>query len=131
MRKIVCIMMSYRACRNGGHINPPLWHDWTDLKERHGEKNARLLINFRLAHVREMLAIAQKEDIMTESQLRETEHVEVHLKQESFDEARQQLEAWKADMPEVADEFTAREGAADLEVRPLPFHESGPRCPAT
>ena len=58
-----------------------------------------------------MFAVAGKEDILKESQVRETEHLEVHLSKDSFDEARQGLEAWTADMPEVADDYEAVAGA--------------------
>ena len=100
-----------RCCRNGGHINPPLWQDWIETKEEHGEEDAKLLINFRLAHVKEMLAVASKEDILKEAQVRETEHLEVHLDKETFDEACEGLKAWKADMPEVAGDYEAVAGA--------------------
>ena len=102
--------------RNGGHINPPLWQDWIETKEQHGEKDAKMLINFRLAHVKEMHAVAYQEDIIKESQVRETEHVEVHMSQETFDEACEGLKAWKADMPEVASEYTTCTGAEAQEV---------------
>lgn len=97
--------------RNGGHINPPLWQDWVDMKERHGEKDAEMLINFRLAHVKEMHAVASKEDILKESQVRETEHLEVHMSQETFNEACEGLKAWTVDMPGVANDYSTCAGA--------------------
>ena len=69
-----------------------------------------MLINFRLAHVKEMFKVATKEDILKESQVRETEHLEVHLTKDTFREACEGLEAWKADMPEVANDYEAVAG---------------------
>ncbi|EKM60536.1 uncharacterized protein PHACADRAFT_246535 [Phanerochaete carnosa HHB-10118-sp] len=93
--------------RNGGHINPPLWNDWNYLKAQYGEKDARILNSFRLAHVRELQAIASQEDILKESQVRVTEHLEVFFTQDDFTEECEALEEWKGDVPEVAQEYIA------------------------
>jgi hypothetical protein len=103
--------------RNGGHINPPLWADWKERKERHGTENARLLVKFRLAHVQEMQAIASKEDILKESQVRVTEHLEVYMTQEGLDEAKEELKGWTADMPDIAKEYVAYSGEEARQVQ--------------
>lgn len=116
--------------RNGGHINPPLFDGWKDLKERHGESDAKMLIRFRLAHVQDLKAVATEEDILKESQIRVTEHLEVHINREYFEEAREELEGWKADMPDEAEAFAAFEESQVVEVRgfllTLRFHASLP-----
>lgn len=81
-----------------------------------------MLIDFRLAHVREMQEIASKEDILKESQVRVTEHLEVYYTQDDFTEACEDLKRWKSDMPEVANEFIACAGAEAQEVRVYPLH---------
>ncbi|KAI0075921.1 FAD dependent oxidoreductase [Panus rudis PR-1116 ss-1] len=88
--------------RNGGHINPPLYHDYKELKERHGEAIAKLMIKFRLAHYDEMLIIAKNEDILEHSQCRPTEQFDVHFTLNALEEAEGDLEVWKSDMPEEA-----------------------------
>ncbi|KAI0344212.1 FAD dependent oxidoreductase [Trametopsis cervina] len=93
--------------RNGGHINPPLSQDWEETKKQYGEDGAKTLIRFRLAHIRELQAIASAEDILKQSQVRTTEHLEVYYTQDAFDEAVRDLNAWKADMPDEAEGFLA------------------------
>ncbi|THG98993.1 hypothetical protein EW026_g3279 [Hermanssonia centrifuga] len=113
--------------RNGGHINPPLFDGWKDLKERHGESDAKMLIRFRLAHVQDLKAVATEEHILKESQIRVTEHLEVHINREYFEEAREELEGWKADMPDEAEAFAAFEESQVVEdgLRSFVFHPGG------
>ncbi|EKM59345.1 uncharacterized protein PHACADRAFT_249776 [Phanerochaete carnosa HHB-10118-sp] len=111
--------------RNGGHINPPLWNDWKNLKARYGEKDARKLNSFRLAHVRELQAIASREDILKESQVRVTEHLEVFFTQDDFTEEREALEEWKEDGPEVAQEYVAYAGTEAQEKFSLSKRAAG------
>ncbi|KAF9236693.1 FAD dependent oxidoreductase [Melanogaster broomeanus] len=66
--------------RNGGHISPPLYHDYTTLREDHGD--------FRLAHLRELRRAAEEEGILEESQWREVETVDVFYNQEQFEKAK-------------------------------------------
>lgn len=75
-----------------------------------------MLIQFRLAHVREMHEIASAEDIMKECQVRETEHFEVYSEQDAFEEAKEELKVWKAAMPEAAEGFTAVDGDEAVEA---------------
>ena len=67
-----------------------------------------------------MHAVASQEDIMKESQVRETEHLEIHMSEETFDEAREGLKAWQADMPEVANDYSTCVGAEAQEVSDIP-----------
>ena len=63
--------------------------------------------------------MASQEDILKESQVRTTEHLEVHYTQETFAEAKEELDAWKADMPTEAGDYVAYEGQEAIEVRSL------------
>ncbi|KAI1790486.1 FAD dependent oxidoreductase [Ganoderma leucocontextum] len=85
--------------RNGGHINPPLYQDYTELKEKYGEHAAKLLIAFRMSHITEMQRIASQENVQKESQVRETEHLDVYTCSTAFAEAKQNLVKWRAEMP--------------------------------
>ena len=85
--------------RNGGHINPPLYHDYSELKEKHGEHAAKSLIAFRMSHVAEMLRISERENIQKQSQVRETEHLDVYTCSIAFEEAKENLAKWRAEMP--------------------------------
>ena len=87
------------SCRNGGHVKPPLQHDYTRLKKRLGAKEASSIIRFRLMHIREMLAVAKEEGLMQECGMREVDSLDVCYSPEKFESARNDLETWKADMP--------------------------------
>ncbi len=103
--------------RNGGHINPPLFDDWEGNKEEYGEEAARMLVKFRLAHVKEMQRISIAEDVLTESQVRVTEHVEAYMDANAFEEAKDGLSRWKEDMPGEAAPYRAYEGVDATQVR--------------
>ena len=60
--------------------------------------------------------MASVEDILKESQVRDTEHLEVFFERDAFAEAKQGLEAWKADMPDESQGFDAYEGNEAIKV---------------
>lgn len=60
--------------------------------------------------------MASQEDILKESQIRTTEHVEAHFSTETFNDAQEGLRAWKADMPIEAQDFMTYEGAKAIQV---------------
>ena len=102
--------------RNGGHVKPPLHHDYLLLKKRLGPEQAAKLIRLRLMHLREMLAVASEDDILSESQCREVDSLDVYFAQEDFDEAKKQLKAWKKDMPEESKDYIALDSRESIEV---------------
>ncbi|EGO00875.1 hypothetical protein SERLA73DRAFT_178847, partial [Serpula lacrymans var. lacrymans S7.3] len=95
--------------RNGGHISPPLYHDYITLKEEHGEDNAKKMIKFRLAHVEELGHVAEEEDILKESQWRGVETVDVFYDQNMFDEAKSKLQVFREAMPVESEHYRALE----------------------
>lgn len=103
-------------CRNGGHIKPPLHHDYTVLKRKHGMQQAKAIIKFRLAHVGELLRVAAEEDILKESQCREVDSIDVYFDPVQFEEAKQQVQEWKADMPHEARDTITVEGIEARDV---------------
>jgi hypothetical protein len=103
-------------CRNGGHVNPPLFQDWSEAKKTYGIDQAKALVRFRLAHLREMQAVAAAEDIVKDSQIRDTEHLEVYYTEDALEEARRELKAWKADMPEESKDYVLYEGQEAVKV---------------
>ena len=86
--------------RNGGHVNPPLYHDYKELKDEFGADVAKKNIHFRLAHLQEFLAIAEAEGIEKQSQCRRSEHFDVYFDKEEYEEVKASLHVWKAEMPE-------------------------------
>ena len=103
--------------RNGGHINPPLYHDYMDLKEKHGEHVAKVMVAFRRAHITEMQRIASQENIQKQSQIRETEHLDVYTCPTVFAEAVDNLAKWRAEMPLASSSFVVHEREEAIKVR--------------
>ncbi|KAI9065775.1 FAD dependent oxidoreductase [Trametes sanguinea] len=101
--------------RNGGHINPPLYHDYAELKDDYGEHIAKVMVAFRRAHLFEMQRIAEQEGIVKESQVRETEHLDVFQCAQTFAESKAKLEEWRAAMPAESSTFVAYEGDEAIE----------------
>lgn len=104
------------AIRNGGHIKPPLHHEYLALKKKFGTEQAAKIIRFRQMHIQEMLLAADEEDILDECQCREVDSLDVYFTPETFNEAKQQLQAWKHDMPEESEYYSAIEGKDAIEV---------------
>ncbi|THH04443.1 hypothetical protein EW145_g5519 [Phellinidium pouzarii] len=111
--------------RNGGHIKPPLHHDYLLLKKKLGAEQAAKLIRFRLMHVRETLKTATEEDILDKSQCREVDSLDVYFTPDTFKEAKEQLQAWKKDMPEEAKDYKSIESEEAIERFHLSSNVSG------
>ncbi|KAI0369882.1 FAD dependent oxidoreductase [Pilatotrama ljubarskyi] len=95
--------------RNGGHINPPLYHDYNELEEKYGVHVAKVMIAFRRAHLTELLRIATEEGILSESQCRETEHLDVFTCPKAFAASKENLAKWRAAMPAESSSFACYE----------------------
>ncbi|KZT24713.1 DAO-domain-containing protein [Neolentinus lepideus HHB14362 ss-1] len=113
------------TARNGGHINPPLWHDYAELKEAYGEKEAKTIIKFRLAHLREMMDVAVSENIVDHCQIREVETVDVYFDGPRFEAAKDALEVWRKDMSADNDTYYAAEKEAAIKNFGLANEVSG------
>ncbi|KIJ67117.1 hypothetical protein HYDPIDRAFT_85690 [Hydnomerulius pinastri MD-312] len=85
--------------RNGGHISPPLYHDYATLKRDHGEVIAQKMIKFRLAHLHELKTAAEDEGIQQESQWREVETVDAFYNQELFNKTKGKVRQYQHDLP--------------------------------
>ena len=114
--QIIDAPCSWITSRNGGHINPPLYHDYSELKEKHGEHAAKSLIAFRMSHVAEMLRISERENIQKHSQVRETEHLDVYTCSIAFEEAKENLEKWRAEMPLESSTFVVHGREESIKV---------------
>lgn len=107
---------TYILGRNGGHISPPLYHDYLSLKRDHGQAVAQKMIKFRLAHVQELRRVAEEEGILPESQWREAETVDVFYASELFDKAKTKVQRYKADLPFDAENHRVYEAEEAIEV---------------
>ena len=102
--------------RNGGHITPPLFHDYQELKKEHGEQNAQRIIRFRMAHLHELTRVAEQEGVLEHSQIRKVECLDVFYSKDNFEDQKEHLKVWKADMPEEARDTFVSEGTEMNEV---------------
>lgn len=114
-RLSVVMLEAHDACsgatgRNGGHINPPLYHDYEDLKNTLGLRAAQHIIRFRLAHLEIQRHIGQTD--AADADCREVEAVDVYYDEETFEEAKRLLKVYKRDMPVEAEPYECLGGEA-------------------
>ncbi|KAJ7890489.1 FAD dependent oxidoreductase [Mycena olivaceomarginata] len=105
--------------RNGGHITPLVFHDYLALKKEHGAEMAKSIIEFRLAHLAELIQVGKEEEILVDSQCREVETFDVFFEQETFDSAVQNLNICLDEMPEQRGKWRivdAEECVQDLQL---------------
>ncbi|KAI6107934.1 FAD dependent oxidoreductase [Pisolithus sp. B1] len=102
--------------RNGGHISPPLYHDWAALQKQYGDVTAQKLIKFRLAHLQELRQVAEEEGILDKSQWRAVDLVDVYYDHRSFDRAKVKLSKYQQDLPFEASHHRVYEAAEALET---------------
>jgi hypothetical protein len=102
--------------RNGGHINPIIYQDFPSLLKTHGVQTAKNLIQFRLAHFAELLAVAEEEGILNESQCREVEACDVYLDRPAWRDAKEKLACLEREMPLEAKAFRVYEKSEAIEV---------------
>jgi glycine/D-amino acid oxidase-like deaminating enzyme len=102
--------------RNGGHILETA-DDYAEFADIFGVDAARKVIRFRLAHLKEMLAVAEELDITTETQARKVQFLSVYFGDEPWKAALERMHRFKEGMPEEAAEWTSYEGDAIPRVR--------------
>jgi hypothetical protein len=103
--------------RNGGHINPPLHHDYSELKKNHGATMAQRILRWRLSHFHELQRVAIDEGLLGDSQIRNVESLDVYLSEDEYTNAKKLLEIWRKDMPEEAKFTHALDGEEAMLVR--------------
>lgn len=105
-----------RNRRNGGHITPNVYNDFSKLKTTHGLKVALQIIRFRLAHISALILAANDEHLLADSQARTVQEYDVYLNQDLFDESKGELHKFVKEAPEAADGFMVIEGRKAVEV---------------
>lgn len=95
--------------RNGGHISPPLYLDYADLKETHGEAAAKDIIRFRLSHLTALAEVVESDDPERYSQHRWTETLDVFYDEEGWTEAKKRLSIYQHEMQAEGKVFEAFE----------------------
>ncbi|KIK93832.1 hypothetical protein PAXRUDRAFT_828573 [Paxillus rubicundulus Ve08.2h10] len=111
--------------RNGGHISPPLYHDYMTLKEDHRDDIAQKMIKFRLAHLHELRRVAEEEGVLEESQWREVETVDVFYNQAQFDKAKMKVQRYQQDLPFESSHHRVYESAEAIQKYSLAHDAAG------
>ncbi|KAI5833130.1 DAO-domain-containing protein [Schizophyllum commune Tattone D] len=119
--------------RNGGHITPPTYLEWAQLKARVGLEAAREIVRFRLQHIEDLLKVAMEEDrlrngtandnmprgtdeegrpndasLLTNSQCRRTDSHDVFFDEGLFKASCAKLEEYLADNEDLEDSLKER-----------------------
>jgi hypothetical protein len=102
--------------RNGGHLNPPLYHDYVQLKSDFGIESAKRIIRFRRAHLSALREAVEEIGALDHSQIRDVEDLDVYFDHDTFKEDVQALEVWRKDMPEEAADSRVIEGSEAAKV---------------
>ncbi|KAJ7019490.1 nucleotide-binding domain-containing protein [Mycena alexandri] len=108
--------------RNGGHISPNSYQDYSELASKYGVEAAQAMIRFRLAHLPALLAVAEEEGLLPESQARMVDQFDIYLRETLFQRAKNSLAAYFEALPERREKHDIRDAKAkieDLQLSPL------------
>ncbi|KAJ5675542.1 hypothetical protein N7462_008439 [Penicillium macrosclerotiorum] len=97
--------------RNGGHILETA-DEYAELADVFGEDVARKTLRFRLAHLREILNVAEELGLTEEAQARKVRFLSAFFGEQPWKEALERLRRFKNGMPEESAEWVAYEGDA-------------------
>ncbi|KAK0245304.1 FAD dependent oxidoreductase-domain-containing protein [Armillaria nabsnona] len=104
------------TARNGGHITPPLYHDYLDLKKKHGAEAAKQIIQFRLSHLDELISVAEEEGLTEESQCRKVDTYDVYFDKAVFEGAKEKLGRYLEELPSEAGGWGTTEEPAGMQL---------------
>ena len=94
-----------------------LYHDYIALKRHHGKEMAKKIIRFRLAHLENLLSVAEEEDLMGDSQCRKVEALDVFTDKTLYRQAKKWLHEYKTDLPEESAHYKIYEKPEEIAVR--------------
>jgi len=101
--------------RNGGHILETA-DEYAEIADVFGEESARKLLRFRLAHLREMLGVAEELGLTEVAQARNVQFLSAYFGDEPWKAALERLRRFKEGMPEESAEWVSYEGGSIQEV---------------
>jgi hypothetical protein len=96
--------------RNGGHIKETPYLEWATLLNRFGRGAADEVVRFRMAHLKQLLELAEKEGITVAAEAREVETVDVFCEAETWHDAQQKLRNWLEAFPDEKGHWKVWEG---------------------
>ncbi|PHH60171.1 hypothetical protein CDD81_2057 [Ophiocordyceps australis] len=101
-------LCSGATARNGGHIKPPPFADFSRLRAQLGERSARKVVACQLRHLPVLLALGAEHPL---GEVREVDTLDVFVDEEDFQAVRREVVALREWMPEVEVEVVAGEEA--------------------
>lgn len=101
--------------RNGGHILETA-DEYAEVADVFGEESARKLLRFRLAHLREMLGVAEELGLTEVTQAPKVQFLSAYFGEEPWKAAVERLRRFKKGMPEESAEWVSYEGVSIPEV---------------
>jgi hypothetical protein len=124
-RPRVAILEARELCsggtgRNGGHIKESPYQEWGNLVKRFGRAAADEVVRFRMAHLQQILDMAQREGIQEIADARLVDSVDVYCEPEAWDEAKQKLRAWLEAFPDEKGKWKTWEGEEVKTVSLIP-----------
>ncbi|PLB41033.1 NAD(P)/FAD-dependent oxidoreductase [Aspergillus candidus] len=90
--------------RNGGHILETV-EEFTDFEAKYGLEAAKKITRFRLAHLPEILSVADEYGLTEESQTRKVQFLSAYFDEEKWQESVRCIRRFKECMPEEAAEW--------------------------
>lgn len=102
--------------RNGGHILETA-DEYAEIVDVFGEESARKLLRFRLAHLKEMLGVAEDMGLTETTQARRVQFLSAYFGEEAWKAALGRFRRFKEGMPEESAEWVSYEGGSIPEVR--------------
>ncbi|KAJ7279444.1 FAD dependent oxidoreductase [Mycena rebaudengoi] len=81
-----------KGWRNGSHISPNLYQDYSRFVAAYGTTAARDISRFRLSHLPTLLTVASEEDLLQEAQARKVQQIDVYLEDQLDRRAKRDLE---------------------------------------
>ncbi|KAJ7658003.1 nucleotide-binding domain-containing protein [Mycena olivaceomarginata] len=86
--------------RNGGHISPNTYQDYSEVAAKYGPSAAQAIMRFRLAHLPALLEVATEEGLLRESQARRVDQFDAYLQDKVYQRAKNELEGYLTACPE-------------------------------
>ncbi|KAJ7669064.1 hypothetical protein B0H17DRAFT_1247021 [Mycena rosella] len=102
--------------RNGGHVSPNTYQDYAWLEGSYGPSAAQAILRFRLAHLPALVAVAEEEGLLRESQARTVTQFDVYLQDTLFRRAKDALAGYLRALPEYQGRHTTLEDKAALQL---------------
>ncbi|KAK7065001.1 hypothetical protein R3P38DRAFT_2827471 [Favolaschia claudopus] len=102
--------------RNGGHISPNTYQDYAELAATYGSQAAQQIIRYRLAHLPQLMKVAEEEGLLEVSQARVVEQLDAYLQEGTYRKAGKLFGGYVDAIPEERKNYKTYEGEEAVKV---------------